>query len=82
MDLSFANDIPIWAKLLVLLIGIVFTGYALKCLKSEKIRGHWFLLSIRFNRKENPIVFWLYFLIWFVCGLAMLIFSIVLFIPF
>jgi len=81
MDLSFANDIPIWAKLLVLLIGIAFTGYSLKCLKSGVIRGHWFLVGIRFKRKENPIAYWIYIALWFGMGLAMLIFAIILFLP-
>lgn len=81
MNLSFANDIELWAKLLVLLIAIVFIWYALRSLKSEKIRGHWFLVGIRFDRKENPIAYWFYIVLWFGAGLAMLIFAIILFIP-
>ena len=81
MDLSYANDIPLWSKLLVLLIGIVFTGYALRSLEKDKIRGHWFLPGIRFNRKEEKFAFWFYFILWFGMGVAMLIYAIILFIP-
>ena len=81
MDLSFANEIELWAKLLVLLIGIVLIWYSVKCLKSGSIRGHWFLVGLRFNRKENPVAYWIYIIIWLGWGLAMLIFAIILFVP-
>ena len=81
MDLSFANDIPIWAKLLVLLIAIIFIGYSYKSLKSGIIRGHWFLVGIRFKRKEEPFAYWFYLILWLGMGLAMLIFGIILFLP-
>ena len=82
MDLSFANDIPIWAKLLVLLIAIIFIGYSLKSLKSGLIRGPWFLVGVRFKRKEEPIAYWIFLSLWLGMGLAMLIFAIILFLAF
>ena len=81
MDFTFANEISIWGKLILLVIAVIFIVYALKTLKTDKIRGHWFLVGIRFDRKEEKFAYWFYFILWFGMGLAMLIFAIILFIP-
>ena len=81
MNLSYINDMPIWAELLVLLIGILFLEIALKGYKSGISRGPWYLLSYRFHRDKNPIAFWFFLALWLGIGLALVIFAIILLIP-
>jgi hypothetical protein len=77
MDIAFVHDMPIWAEFLVLIIGIIFLWYAIKSLKSGKVRGPWYLLGWRFEKNKDPLAYWLLFLLWFGIGLWLLILGII-----
>jgi hypothetical protein len=79
--MAFINDMPIWAELLVLLIGIIFLWFAFRCLKSGETRGPWYLMGFRFHKEKNPILYWFFVALWFGIGLALLLFSIILLLP-
>lgn len=76
------KDIPLWAELLVLLIGIIFIVFALKCLKSGEAHAPWFLAGYHFKKEEHPVIYWVLLALWFGAGLILLIFAIILLLPF
>lgn len=82
MNIYCINDMPLWAEILVLIVGLLFFYMGYKFLKSGTSRGPFYMIYLRFQKEKNPVIYWFFVIIWLGVGLALLVFSIILLLPF